>query len=90
MFGCRSIYPEGWRAECGWPGPDYATGAKHGHHLGDEIHQADLDALENRWQLFNLTDDPAEKTNVIDDNPEVGERLKTQLEQIIEAGRSRP
>ena len=28
MFGCRSIYKDGWRAECGWPGPDYATGPR--------------------------------------------------------------
>jgi len=30
IFGHRAIYHEGWRADCGWPGPDYATGAKKG------------------------------------------------------------
>jgi arylsulfatase A len=39
--------------------------------------------------LFNLANDPAEKTNVIQENPEVAEKLKTQLAKIIEDGRSR-
>ncbi len=42
------------------------------------------------FQLFNLSDDPAEKTDVIDENPEVANRLKKQLAAIIEQGRSRP
>lgn len=42
------------------------------------------------FQLFNLSDDPAEKTNIIDDHPEVASRLKRQLAAIIEQGRSRP
>ena len=42
------------------------------------------------FQLFNLSDDPAEKTNVIDEHPEVADRLKKQLAAIIEQGRSRP
>ena len=41
------------------------------------------------FQLFNLVDDPAEKTNVIDKHPEVAARLKAQLDRIIEDGRSR-
>ena len=42
-----------------------------------------------RFQLFNLADDPAENYNVIDDHPEVAQRLTTQLAEIIDAGRSR-
>ena len=70
MFGCRSIYKDGWRAECGWPGPDYATGKKNGHEVGDAIHQKDLDALERTWQLFNLEVDPAESNDVAADHPD--------------------
>jgi arylsulfatase len=70
MFGCRSIYKDGWRAECGWPGPDYATGAKSGHQVGDPIHQADLEALEKTWQLFNLVDDPAEANDLAAKHPD--------------------
>ncbi|TWT58283.1 Arylsulfatase [Thalassoglobus neptunius] len=43
-----------------------------------------------RFQLFNLKDDPAERNNLIDQNPEVASRLKSELSEIIESGRSRP
>jgi arylsulfatase len=70
MFGCRSIYKDGWRAECGWPGPDYATGKQRGHEVGDPIHAQDLEDLEKTWQLFNLKDDPAESNDVAAEHPE--------------------
>ena len=41
------------------------------------------------FQLFDLDADPAEKTNVIADHPDVAERLKQQLSAIIAEGRSR-
>ncbi|MFK8111887.1 MAG: arylsulfatase [Rubripirellula sp.] len=40
--------------------------------------------------LYNLENDPGERTNVIQENPEVAARLKLQLAQVIKAGRSRP
>ena len=40
--------------------------------------------------LFNLKDDPAEKTNVLKDNPKVAEEMKQRLEKIIADGRTRP
>ena len=42
-----------------------------------------------KFQLFNLADDPAEKKNVIDQHPEVAEKLQQQLQKIIADGRSR-
>ncbi|MCM2372653.1 sulfatase family protein [Aporhodopirellula aestuarii] len=42
------------------------------------------------FQLFDLDNDPAETTNVIEDHPKVAARLKKQLAGIIEQGRSRP
>lgn len=42
-----------------------------------------------QFQLFDLTQDPAERHNVIDQHPETAERLKTQLVQIIAGGRTR-
>lgn len=42
-----------------------------------------------RFQLFNLDQDLAEKTNVIDKHPRVAERLKAQLAGILKDGRSR-
>jgi len=41
-------------------------------------------------QLFNLSEDPGEKTNVIEQHTDVAERLKSQLARIIQDGRSRP
>jgi arylsulfatase len=70
MFGCRSIYNDGWRAENGWPGPNWVEGAKYGKKQQDPIHQEDLNALEKRWQLFDLTNDPAERTDVAADHPD--------------------
>ncbi len=49
--------------------------------------------LENakvpRYRLYNVADDPGEKTNVAAQHPEVQERLAAKLTSIIEAGRSR-
>ena len=41
------------------------------------------------YQLFNLDDDPSEKTNVIQDHPDVAKQLREELEQIIQSGRTR-
>jgi len=43
-----------------------------------------------RYQLFDLETDPSERTNVIEKQHEIAERLKQQLEEIISTGRSRP
>jgi arylsulfatase len=77
MFGCRSIYKDGWRAECGWPGPDYKTGLENGHAMGDVIHADDLEALEKTWQLFNVERDPAESNDLAAKEPE---RLKELID----------
>jgi arylsulfatase A len=42
-----------------------------------------------KLQLFNLEKDPSEKKNVIAEHPEVAERLKKQLDDIVQSGRSR-
>lgn len=41
------------------------------------------------YQLFDLTRDPGETTDVSASHPDVAERLKSQLAQLISAGRSR-
>jgi len=71
MFGGRSIYHDGWRAVCGWPGPNYAAGAEHGRRLADAITKQtlmDLDADE--WELFHVETDFSESHNVADRHPE--------------------
>ncbi|MCA8999273.1 MAG: arylsulfatase [Planctomycetaceae bacterium] len=40
--------------------------------------------------LYNLAEDPGEKKNVIQEFPEIAERLKSQLIGIVKDGRTRP
>jgi arylsulfatase A-like enzyme len=42
-----------------------------------------------QFQLFDLAKDPGESNNVLEQNPAVGERLKSQLAALIAEGRSR-
>lgn len=46
--------------------------------------------FERPYQLFNLEDDIGEQRNVIDQHPELAHQLEAELDQIREAGRSRP
>ena len=41
-----------------------------------------------RFQLFDLNLDPSETTNVISEHPKVAEKMKAQLEAIIQSGES--
>ena len=43
----------------------------------------------SEFQLFHLAEDPSEKKNVIDEHPELAERMKSRLQKIIDNGRSR-
>lgn len=78
IFGGRAIYHDGWRAVCGWPGPDFATGAERGRHQADPITEADLADLDaNDWQLFNVKLDPAEANDLAADHPD---KLKEMID----------
>ena len=71
MFGCRAIDHNGWRAVCGFPGPNYAEGAKKGRKFGDEITPEILDDLDtNGWELYEIAEDPTETHNLADKYPE--------------------
>lgn len=70
MFGCRAIDYNGWRAVCGWPGPNYTEGKEKGYQLGGEITPAILNDLDlHGWELFDLNNDPTESKNVAKENP---------------------
>ena len=43
-----------------------------------------------RFALFDLSKDIQEKKNVAEQHPEVFARMKQELQEIIDAGRSRP
>lgn len=45
---------------------------------------------EAKHTLYNLSEDPAERTDVSAANPEVLQRLTTQLDKLVNDGRSRP
>jgi arylsulfatase A-like enzyme len=71
MFGHRSIYHEGWKAVCPYPGPSLAEGAERGHPFGTFLTEALLDRLEAEdWELYDLTTDPAECHDVAAANPD--------------------
>ena len=71
MFGNRALYHDGWRANCGYPGPSYAEGAQLGRTLGGLITNEVLDDLDTRgWELYHTDTDPAENRNVADQHPE--------------------
>ncbi len=81
---------------------DNGRGGNYGFRVGDwKLQRHDSERTRNtelrlegrpvaRFQLFNLVDDPAERTNVIEQHPEVAEDLQQRLAELIESGRSRP
>jgi arylsulfatase len=71
MFGSRSIYHEGWKANCPFPGPSFAEAAEKGRFFGMSIDEATLDDLDaTGWELYDLTTDPTETRNVAAEHPE--------------------
>jgi arylsulfatase len=62
MFGHRSIYHDGWRAVCPWPGQSFAeAGLQFGAPI-DAKELTDLDA--KHWELYNIEEDFAENHNL--------------------------
>jgi arylsulfatase A-like enzyme len=62
MLGHRSIYHDGWRAVCPWPGPSFAES---GHKFGDEISYDMLTRLDAKgWELYHVEEDFAETRNL--------------------------
>ncbi|CAM3305452.1 arylsulfatase [Occultella aeris] len=72
MFGHRSIYHDGWRAVCPWPGPDYTTAALKNRTFGSPITPEVLEELDRSgWELYRMSDDPAESHNLAGAHPDV-------------------
>lgn len=71
MFASRAIDYDGWRAECGYPGPSYAEGLEKGLHLGDELTNEILNRLDGQgWELYHVAEDPAECNNLAAQHPD--------------------
>ena len=62
MFGHRSLYHDGWRAVCPWPGTSFTES---GLTFGAPIDYHKLIELDAKgWELYNLTEDFAETNNL--------------------------
>ena len=58
MLGHRSIYHDGWRAVCPWPGTSFTeSGRKFGTPISYDM-LTELDA--KGWEIYHIAEDPAE------------------------------
>ncbi len=68
MFGHRSLYHDGWRAVCPWPGPSFAEAGKP---FGVPISAETLSELDaHKWELYHIAEDIAENHNLAAENRE--------------------
>lgn len=83
MLGHRSIYHDGWRAICPWPGTSFTESKRQ---FGTPIPADTLTQLDaTGWELYNLNDDPTETTNVAARNrPKLIEMI---AQWYVEAGK---
>lgn len=66
MMGHRSIYHDGWRAVCPWPGPSFSEA---GLFFGAPISAERLTELDaTAWELYHVEEDWAENHNLAADN----------------------
>ncbi len=66
MFGHRSIYHDGWRAVCPWPGTSFKEA---GLPFGAPIDKDKLTELDAKgWELYHIDKDFAENHNVAAEN----------------------
>ena len=62
MLGHRSIYHDGWRAVCPWPGPSFTEA---GVGFGEPIAAEKLTELDAEgWELYHVAEDFAETRNL--------------------------
>lgn len=66
MFGHRSIYHDGWRAVCPWPGASFAES---GQSFGAPISSEKLTQLDaHSWELYHVDEDFAENHDLAPEN----------------------
>jgi arylsulfatase len=70
IFGSRSIYDHGWKAELAYPS-SFITGNAASKQPFDE----------NAWELYNLNDDPTERIDLAHKYPEKLTQLKAEFEE---------
>jgi arylsulfatase len=69
IFGARSIYKDGWKAELAYPS-SFITGNAASTQSFDE----------NAWELYNLKDDPTERIDLAKKYPEKLAELRAEFE----------
>jgi arylsulfatase len=83
MLGHRSIYHNGWRAVCPWPGPSYTEA---GMGFGQAISAEKLTELdETGWELYHVAEDFAENHNVAAENR--SKLIELIAQWYVEAGK---
>jgi arylsulfatase A-like enzyme len=83
MMGHRSIYHDGWRAECPWPGASFTEA---GVGFGMPISKDKLTELDAKgWELYHIDTDFAENHNIAADNR--GKLIEMIATWYIEAGK---
>lgn len=83
MIGHRSIYHDGWRAVCPWPGDSFAESPKP---FGTPISAEDLRRLDvEGWELFHVDEDFTESTDIAEEHRDKLRELVTLW--YVEAGK---
>jgi arylsulfatase A-like enzyme len=83
MLGHRSIYHDGWRAVCPWPGPSFTEAGKP---VGEPIPAQTLTELDaNHWELYHVAEDFAENHNVAAANQ--AKLIEMVAQWYVEAGK---
>ena len=83
MMGHRSIYYDGWRAVCPWPGTSFTEAGKpFGTPIPAEV-LTELDATS--WELYHVEEDFAENYNVAAENRE--KLIEMIAQWYVEAGK---
>jgi arylsulfatase A-like enzyme len=81
MMGHRSIYHDGWRAVCPWPGTSFAEAGKF---FGAPIDKDKLTELDSTaWELYHVAEDFAENHNVSAQNRAVLCDLPTSARRLL-------
>jgi arylsulfatase len=86
MLAHRSLYHDGWKAVCPFPGPSFAEGAAEGLRFGQPLTAEILDRLDaTGWELYDLRNDPCEVHDLALDRPDL---LRSMVQRwYSEAGR---
>ncbi len=83
MLGHRSIYHDGWRAVCPWPGTSFTEA---GMPFGAPMYAETLTELDAKhWELYHVTEDFAENHNLADKEP--GKLTEMIAQWYVEAGK---